>query len=128
MSLGCYNKCKFVFMLFAVLLRKEREIMSLSANAPWRAFYGSTPETIDYPQTTMYQQVSAAAKEYPNNNAYIFMGKETTYRVFLQRIEAAAKGLYAMGIRKGDKVTVSVEGPSEVELFDVLCDHFTTAM
>ena len=33
-----------------------------------------------------------------------------------------------MGIRKGDKVTVSVEGPSEVELFDVLCNHFSSAM
>ena len=36
--------------------------------------------------------------------------------------------IMALGIRKGDKVTVSVEGPSEVELFDVLCDHFSTAM
>lgn len=33
-----------------------------------------------------------------------------------------------MGIRKGDKVTVSVEGPSEVELFDVLCNHFCDTM
>ena len=36
--------------------------------------------------------------------------------------------IMTMGIRKGDKVTVSVEGPSEVELFDVLCDHFSSAM
>ena len=34
----------------------------------------------------------------------------------------------AMGIRKGDQVTISVEGPSEVELFDVLCNHFSSAM
>ena len=34
----------------------------------------------------------------------------------------------AMGVRKGDKVTVSVDGPSEVELFDVLCNHFSNAM
>lgn len=33
-----------------------------------------------------------------------------------------------MGIRKGDRVTVSVDGPSEVEFFDVLCDYFTCAM
>lgn len=36
--------------------------------------------------------------------------------------------LMTMGIRKGDRVTVSVDGPSEVELFDVLCDHFTCVM
>lgn len=33
-----------------------------------------------------------------------------------------------MGIRKGDAVTVSVDGPSEVEMFDVLCTYFDTAM
>lgn len=36
--------------------------------------------------------------------------------------------LMTMGIRKGDRVTVSVEGPSEVELFDVLCNYFDCAM
>lgn len=36
--------------------------------------------------------------------------------------------LMTMGIRKGDRVTVSVDGPSEVELFDVLCNHFSCAM
>jgi len=34
----------------------------------------------------------------------------------------------SMGIRKGDRVTVSVDGPSEVELFDVLYNHFSSAM
>jgi len=36
--------------------------------------------------------------------------------------------LMTMGIRKGDRVTVCVDGPSEVELFDVLCSHFSCAM
>ena len=33
-----------------------------------------------------------------------------------------------MGIRKGDAVTVTVEGPSEVELIDVLYQYFEDAM
>lgn len=33
-----------------------------------------------------------------------------------------------MGIRKGDKVTVVVEGPSEVELLDVLYQYFEDHM
>lgn len=36
--------------------------------------------------------------------------------------------LMSLGIRKGDRVTVCVNGPSEVELFDVLCNHFSSAM
>lgn len=34
----------------------------------------------------------------------------------------------AMGVRKGDAVKVSVEGPSEVEMFDVLCHYFNDVM
>ena len=33
-----------------------------------------------------------------------------------------------MGLRKGDAVTVTVDGPSEVEMFDVLCTYFGDAM
>jgi len=36
--------------------------------------------------------------------------------------------LMTMGVRKGDRVTVSVDGPSEVEMFDVLCEYFDCAM
>ena len=36
--------------------------------------------------------------------------------------------LMTMGIRKGDQITVSVDGPSEVEMFDVLCTYFNGAM
>ena len=64
--------------------------MGLSASAPWRAFYGSTPVTIDYPRKTMQQMVCDAAKKYPGNIAYTFMGKETTYAAFAKRIEAAS--------------------------------------
>ena len=102
--------------------------MGLSASAPWTAYYGSTPASLNYPHVTMYQMLSETVRQYPDNTAYVFMGKKTGYAAFMKRIEDAAKGLYHMGIRKGDKVTVSVEGPSEVELFDVLCDHFSTAM
>ena len=34
----------------------------------------------------------------------------------------------SMGIRKGDCITVSVNGPSETELLDVLYEYFDCAM
>jgi len=36
--------------------------------------------------------------------------------------------LMTLGVRKGDRVTVSVEGPSETELAEVLYDYFDCAM
>ena len=95
--------------------------MSLSSTAPWQAFYGNTPTAIDYPERTMYQMVAEAAEKYPTNNAYSFMGKHTTYQTFLARIEAAAKGLYAAGIRKGDRVTICMANtPQAVDCFYAL--------
>ena len=92
--------------------------MGISANAPWRAFYGNTPATIDYPRKTMQQLVCETARKYPNNIAYTFMGKDTTYASFAKRIEAAAKGLYHMGIRKGDRVTICMpNSPQALDCF-----------
>ncbi len=95
--------------------------MGLSASAPWLKFYGSTPASIDYPHRTMYQMVSEAARQYPNSVAYSFMGKETSYSRFMERIEAAAKGLQQMGIGKGDKVTICMANtPQALDCFYAL--------
>ena len=95
--------------------------MGISASAPWLRFYGNTPAHLDYPEKTMYQLVSDAAKRYPDNTAYLFMGKKTTFREFHSRIEAAARGLVAMGIRKGDKVTICMANtPQAVDCFYAL--------
>ncbi len=99
---------------------KERD-MGISATAPWTAYYGDTPATINYPRKTMYQMVCEAAKQYPNNIAYVFQGKETSYSTFMKRIEAAAKGLYNMGIRKGDRVTICMANtPQALDCFYAL--------
>ena len=95
--------------------------MGLSASAPWTAFYGNTPVSIDYPHKTMYQLLEATAKKYPANIAYTFMGKQTTYAEFMRRIEAAAKGLTAMGITRGDRVTICMANtPQAVDCFYAL--------
>ena len=95
--------------------------MALSSTAPWTAYYGSTPATLDYPHKTMYQLLFDAAMKYPNNTAYVFMGKKTSYATFIKRIEAAAKGLYHMGIRKGDKVTICMANtPQALDCFYAL--------
>ena len=80
--------------------------MGLSASAPWTKYYGETPATLNYPNLTMYQLLRQTARQYPDSIAYDFKGKAATYKAFMEAIEAAAKGLVAMGIRKGDRVTV----------------------
>jgi len=66
-------------------------------------------------------RLAELAKCYPDTTGILEMG---TRRADISR----PMKVMTMGIRKGDRVTVSVDGPSEAELFDVLCDHFTHAM
>ena len=66
-------------------------------------------------------RLASFAECYPDTTGILEMG---TRRADISRPMKVA----TMGIRKGDRVTVSVEGPSEVELFDVLCDYFDCAM
>ncbi len=95
--------------------------MGISASAPWTKYYGTTPVSLEYPHKTMYQMVADAATRYPNNTAYVFMGKKTSYAQFLKRIDAAAKGLTAMGIGKGDKVTICMANtPQALDCFYAL--------
>ena len=95
--------------------------MGHSSSAPWLKYYGNTPASLEYPHKTMFQMVAAAAKRHPTNTAYIFMGKKTSYTEFMKRIDAAAKGLYNMGIRKGDKVTICMANtPQALDCFYAL--------
>ena len=95
--------------------------MGLSAAAPWLKYYGNTPASLEYPHKTMYEMVEAAAKRHPNHVAYVFMGKKTSYTEFVKRIQAAAQGLYKMGIRKGDKVTICMANtPQALDCFYAL--------
>ena len=92
--------------------------MSISTTAPWLKFYGDTPHTLEYPQNTMYQMIAKAAKRFPNNCAYEFMGKKTTYAEFLRRVDLAAKALLEIGIQKGDRVTICMpNSPQGVDCF-----------
>ena len=66
-------------------------------------------------------QLAALARTYPDSEATIEMGMRSA------NISRPMK-VATMGIRKGDKDTVTVEGPSEVELIDVLYKYFEGKM
>ncbi len=95
--------------------------MGISASAPWLKYFGNTPHTLEYPKKTIYQMVRDTARAYPNNIAYEFMGKQTRYAELIARIECTAKALVALGIQKGDRVTICMpNSPQAVDTFYAL--------
>jgi len=76
---------------------------------PWLKFYDKhVPESIEYPKTTMYNAVVKTANVYPESIAYDFMGHESTYQQLIEQINQCAKALSSLGLRKGDRMTISM--------------------
>ena len=95
--------------------------MGISAQAPWLNFYGDVPKHLDYPRLNLYQIVRQSARSYPDYVAYEFMNKETTYAQFMRRIERTAKALRALGVEKGDRVTICMPNtPQALDTFYAL--------
>ncbi len=65
-----------------------------------------TPVSHPYPETTMFGAVLATAKRVPDAPALNFMGKYTTYKTFIEKIEMTAGAFLKAGIRKDDVVTI----------------------
>ena len=79
-----------------------------NVKTPWFSHKGSIPATLEYDDCTMYEKVEAIAKKYPNNIAFDFMGKHTTYKQMLDQINKCARSLKTIGIREGDKITIAM--------------------
>ena len=95
--------------------------MSISSSAPWLKYYDEASRHLKYPQKTIYEMVKATADQYPKNCAYEFMGKKTSFAEFMQRIDATAKAYLALGIKKGDRVTICMPNcPQAIDSFYAL--------
>ncbi len=75
---------------------------------PWLKFYSHVPHTIAYPRVTMYEALLQTAQEKPDEIAYDFLGRTSTYRRFLAEIDAAADALSALGLGRKDRITISM--------------------
>jgi long-chain acyl-CoA synthetase len=75
---------------------------------PWLKFYGDIPESIDYPRVTMYEALMQTVARCPDDVAYDFFGTTSTYRQFGKEIDRCADGLAALGMTKGDRITISM--------------------
>ena len=85
---------------------------------PWKDYMGDVPMHLDYFRGSMFEAVERMADMYPNNIAFDFMGKSTTYRKMVQEIEKCAKSLKTLGVRPGDKVTIAMPNcPQAIYMF-----------
>ena len=75
---------------------------------PWLKFYNGSPETIDYPRVTMYEALMRTVEQFPDRIAYDFFDYTSTYRQFGLDIDICANALAALGMKKGNRITISM--------------------
>ena len=90
----------------------------ITAGTPWRSSMGDIPMTLEYPEGSMVDVLGEIAEKYPNNIAFDFMGKATSYREMMKNIEQCARSLKTIGIRENDRVTIAMPNcPQAIYLF-----------
>ena len=91
---------------------------AITAKTPWANQMDQIPMHLDYFEGSMVEKVMQIAEQYPNNIAFDFMGKHTTYRQMVREIERCARALKTIGIRENDKVTIAMPNcPQAIYMF-----------
>ena len=91
---------------------------NITAKTPWKDHLGEVPFHLDYFEGSMFEAVAAIAEKHPNNVAFDFMGRSTTYKALVKEIEQCAKALKTIGVREGDRVTIAMPNcPQAIQMF-----------
>ncbi len=89
-----------------------------TVKTPWAPNMGDVPMHLEYFDGTMFQMLESVAGKYPENVAFDFMGKPTTYKTLVTEIRKCAQSLKTLGIREGDRVTIAMPNcPQAIFMF-----------
>ena len=67
------------------------------------------PHAITPPATPLWDNLAVNARRYPDKAALVFMGTVFTYAEVMHTVEQLAAKLYTLGVRKGDRVVLSMQ-------------------
>ena len=89
-----------------------------TVKTPWADHVGDVPLHLEYFEGSMFDKVAQIAEKYPDQVAFDFMGKSTTYRHLIKEICRCAKALKTIGIRENDCVTIAMPNcPQAIYMF-----------
>ena len=67
------------------------------------------PHVLTPPATSLWDNLEVSARRYPTKAALVFFGRRYSYPDVLQQAERLAAHLYALGVRKGDRVLLNLQ-------------------
>ncbi len=78
------------------------------ADQRWLPYYGDIPATIPYPDITLYEGLTRTAAEHADHVAVEFLDGRVTYGRLEELVNSAARGLWALGVRPGDRLALLI--------------------
>lgn len=87
----------------------KNEVLNVAETKPWLKSYSvGVPHTVDYPKCSMYEKLVQTSKEFAHDPAWDFMGTTCNYADFVIQVDKFASALHALGVRKGDVMTIAM--------------------
>ena len=91
-----------------MISKTEHELTGYpSIDKPWLKYYSEEAIQAELPECTVLQYIKNKNTNNLNGIALNYFGNKITYREFFENIDKVAKAFYAIGIRKGDIVTIA---------------------
>ncbi len=84
-----------------------------TVRTPWYSSYEGVKEHLEYPEFSLYKLLENSANKRKTFTAYNYFGKCATYEEFLKQIEETAKAFLALGVKKGDIVSICMPNTPE---------------
>ena len=79
-----------------------------SVDKPWLQFYTDKMINTPIPKCSVYEFLYNNNKDYPQQIAINYLGREITYAELFKNIDATTAALTALGVKEGDIVTVGL--------------------
>lgn len=80
-----------------------------SFERPWLRFYDSgVPGSIHYPEGSLFDAFAASVRQRPKDVAWEFEGRRASYADTLAEVEACARALHGLGLRRGGRLLVAL--------------------
>ncbi len=89
------------------------DIDTSKVKTPWYGSYEDIPKHLDYPDYSLYESIRRVCEKFSENIAYDYFNRKVTFKHFLKDIDTAAKSYVAIGVKKGDKVTIVMPNTPE---------------
>ena len=79
-----------------------------SVDKPWLKLYSEKTLNAEAPKCSIYEFMEQNNRDYPQDIAINYLGREITYQTLFENIDKTAKAFVAAGVKKGDVVTVAL--------------------